>query len=152
LIYSKNKKFKQSVELSKADGTFDDAIQAARESQSPEFAENLLKFFVERGNKECFAACLYQCYDLLRPDVVMELGWRHGLMDFCMPYLIQVMREYHTKIDVLDKKAAQKEDKKKEQHSAPDFASMMGPNLALMPPSIPSPSIPFGAPYQTHPF
>ena len=152
LIYSKNKKFKQSVELSKSDGTFADAIQAARESQSAEFAENLLKFFVERGNKECFAACLYQCYDLVRPDVVMELGWRNGLTDYCMPYLIQVMREYHTKIDALDKKAAQKEEKKKEMH-APDFASMMGPNLALMPPSMGAPTIPFGAPsFQPHQF
>lgn len=152
LIYSKNKKFKQSVELSKADGTFADAIQAARESQSAEFAEGLLKFFVERGNKECFAACLYQCYDLLRPDVVMELGWRNGLMDYCMPYLIQVMREYHTKIDALDKKAALKEEKKKEIHP-PDFASMMGPNLALMPPSMGgAPTIPFGAAFQSRPF
>lgn len=137
MIYSKNKKFKQSVELSKQLGTFDDAIRAARESQSAEFAENLLKFFVESGNKESFAACLYQCYDFLRPDVVMELGWRNGLMDFCMPYMIQVMREYHTKIEALDRKAAQKEERKKEHGPAPDF--IMGPNLALMPPSMAAP-------------
>jgi len=141
LLYSKNKKFKQSVELSKLDGSFDDAILAARESQSTEFAENLLRFFVERGNKECFAACLYSCYDYLRPDVVMELGWRHGLMDYIMPYMIQVMREYHTKIDALDKKAAQKEEKKKTKEN--EFSSTgimvgggLGNNLALMPPTL----------------
>ena len=138
VIYAKNKKFKQSVELSKSDGTFADAIQAARDSQSCEFAENLLRFFVESGNKECFAACLYQCYDFLRPDVVMELGWRHGLMDFCMPFMIQVMREYHTKIDALDKKAAQKEEKRKEpgHHDMMMGPGAFGANLALMPPSV----------------
>lgn len=31
-----------------------------------------------------------QCYDLLRPDVILELAWRHNIMDFAMPYLIQV--------------------------------------------------------------
>ena len=36
--------------------------------------------------------CLFnfQCYDLLRPDVILELAWRHKIMDFAMPYLIQV--------------------------------------------------------------
>ena len=147
VIYSKNKKFGKSVELSKSEGTFDDAIQAARESGNKEFAENLLKFFVESGNKEYFAACLYQCYDFLRPDVVMELGWRNGLMDYCMPYMIQVMSEYHTKIEALDRKAAQKEEKKKEKmaNENVDFHGMMGglgANLALMPPGqIPSPQM-----------
>lgn len=153
MIYSKNKKFKQSVELSKQLGTFEDAIHAARESQSVEFTENLLKFFVDSGNKECFAACLYQCYDHIRPDVVMELGWRHGLMDYVMPYMIQVMREYHNKIDSLEKKvAAQKEEKTKKEV---DFSNMMGigPNLALMPPGAsPAPSIPhMGPPFGFHP-
>lgn len=31
-----------------------------------------------------------QCYDLLRPDVILELAWKHKIMDFAMPYLIQV--------------------------------------------------------------
>ena len=39
---------------------------------------------------DCFAACLFQCYDLLHPDVILELAWRHNIMDFAMPYLIQV--------------------------------------------------------------
>jgi len=40
--------------------------------------------------QECFAACLYACYDLLRPDNVLELAWRHKLMDMSFPYIIQV--------------------------------------------------------------
>ena len=159
VLYAKNKKFKQSVELSKSDASFHDAIQAARDSQSSEFSENLLRFFVESGNKECFAACLYACYDYLRPDVVMELGWRNGLMDYCMPFMIQVMREYHTKIDALDKKATEKEERKKNSTKETEFhggISAFGNNLALMPPTaIPPPQTSFGGGYQSsipHPF
>lgn len=32
----------------------------------------------------------FKCYDLLRPDVILELAWKHKIMDFAMPYLIQV--------------------------------------------------------------
>jgi hypothetical protein len=27
---------------------------------------------------------LYSCYDLLRPDIVLEMSWRSGLNDFTM--------------------------------------------------------------------
>jgi clathrin heavy chain len=153
LLYAKNKKYAQSVELSKTEGSFHDAIQAARESGSTEFAENLLRFFVDNSNKECFAACLYSCYDFLRPDVVMELGWRNGLTDLCMPYFIQVMREYGTKIDALEKKvAAQREEKSKDAPN-PDFmmtgGSPFGAPPALMPPTLsggPSPMSAFPYP------
>lgn len=73
----------------------------------------MLNYFVEQKQKDCFAACLYNCYDLLRPDVVMEISWRHGLMDFAMPYMIQTTRELMTKMDVLEK--ADKERAVKEE-------------------------------------
>jgi hypothetical protein len=28
----------------------------------------------------------------------MELSWKHNIMDFAMPYFIQVMREYTAKV------------------------------------------------------
>lgn len=68
------------------------------ESKDAELAETLLQWFLEEGRKECFAACLFASYDLLHPDVVLELAWRHNIMDFAMPYFIQVMREYLTKV------------------------------------------------------
>lgn len=70
----------------------------AAESKDAELAESLLQWFLEEGRKECFAACLFASYDLLHPDVVLELAWRHNIMDFAMPYFIQVMREYLTKV------------------------------------------------------
>jgi clathrin heavy chain len=45
---------------------------------------------VTQGKKECFAACLYTCYDLIRADIAVELAWMHGMMDFAVPYLLQV--------------------------------------------------------------
>ena len=41
--------------------------------------EELIGFFVEEGEKECFAACLFTCYSFLKPDTVLETAWRHGL-------------------------------------------------------------------------
>lgn len=75
-----------------------DAMQHAAESRDAELAEKLLQWFLEEGNRECFAASLFTCYDLLPPDVVLELAWRHNLVDLAMPYFIQVMREYLSKV------------------------------------------------------
>ncbi|CAG8710774.1 22115_t:CDS:2, partial [Gigaspora rosea] len=83
------------------DRLFKDAIETASESRSKEVVE-LLEYFVQIGNK-CFTACLYTCYDLARPDMVLELAWRYCLSDFAMPYLIQVMRKFSTKVDILEK-------------------------------------------------
>ena len=62
-----------------------------------------MAYFVDKGLKDCFAAALYICYDLLRPDVVLELAWRHRLTDLAMPFVIQVTREYVAKVDQLEK-------------------------------------------------
>lgn len=78
--------------------TLQDAMQYASESKDIELAEELLAWFLQENKKECFAACLFTCYDLLRPDVVLETAWRHNIMDFSMPYFIQVMREYLSKV------------------------------------------------------
>jgi len=73
-------------------------MEYAAESKNSDIAEELLTWFLEKGNHDCFAACLFHCYDLLHPDVILELSWRNGIMDFAMPYLIQVLREYRTKV------------------------------------------------------
>ena len=76
-------------------------MQYACESRNTEIAENLIAWFLEIKRSDCFAGCLYSCYDLLRPDVILELAWRHNIVDFAMPYLVQVMREYLTKVCVV---------------------------------------------------
>merc|ERR1712226_1630876 len=124
------------------------------DSGNADLAESLLRYFIETENKECFAACLYTCYDLIRPDVGLELAWRKGYLDYAMPFLIQVLREYTGRIDALDKKTQKKEEAEEKQKSAsndyvPDYMmpsmmpsglsgmgnlSIMGPPAASMPP------------------
>jgi clathrin heavy chain len=134
LVYKKNKRYKQSIELSKQDTMYRDAMETARDSGNPDLAENLLRFFVDENSKECFAACLYTCYDLIRPDVGMELAWRKGLLDYAMPYLIQVLREYTGRIDALDKKTQKKEEAEEKSKSAPnDYVPDYMPMGGMMP-------------------
>eukprot|EP01104_Vermistella_antarctica_P012360 TRINITY_DN3564_c0_g1_i1.p1 TRINITY_DN3564_c0_g1~~TRINITY_DN3564_c0_g1_i1.p1 ORF type:complete len:1650 (+),score=639.09 TRINITY_DN3564_c0_g1_i1:193-5142(+) len=102
LLYKKNSRYQQSVELSKQDGCWKDAMKTAADSGDNEVCESLLRTFVEDGRSDCFAACLYICYDFVRPDVALELAWANKLTDFAMPYLIQVVREYTTKVDALE--------------------------------------------------
>merc|ERR1712013_866566 len=94
--------------------------ETARESGSSDLAESLLRFFVDNDMKECFAACLYTCYDYIPPDVGLELAWRKNMLDFAMPFLIQTLREYTGRIDALDKKTQKKEEAEEKQKSAPN--------------------------------
>ena len=89
-------------------------------SASTEIAEELLSYFVVIGNKECFAALLYICFDLLRSDVVEELSWQHGLNDFYMPYRIQHQRTLVDKLAALEKDVRErsKKEQQKEQQEA----------------------------------
>jgi len=156
LIYKKNKRYKQSIELSKQDQMFKDAMTTARDSGNQELAESLLRYFVDKNDKECFCGMLYTCFDLIRPDVALELAWRTRQMDFVMPYLIQVVREFNSRVSHLDNKAEREEEEKKKAASAPndytpDYGMAYGTNpmlagmghLALMPPN-PTPGM--GAP------
>ena len=99
-LYKGNNRWQQSVELCKKDNLFRDAMEYAAESKNAQVAEELLAYFLDKKAYDCFAACLFQCYDLLHPDVILELAWRHNIMDFAMPYLIQVMREYTSKVRI----------------------------------------------------
>jgi len=56
-----------------------DAIDTAQESGKPELIEELLKYFVQKGQKEFFTVTLYTCYEFLRPDIVLEYAWRYNL-------------------------------------------------------------------------
>jgi len=138
LLYKNNKRFKQAIELSKQDSVWKDCMTTARDSGSQELAEDLLKFFVESGDGECFAACLYTCYELIRPDIALEYAWRHRMMDYVMPYMIQTMREYTTRLDKLDKKTKKKEEEDEKEKSAANdllvsqnMMGMPGSNLAI---------------------
>ncbi|VEL18474.1 unnamed protein product [Protopolystoma xenopodis] len=104
-------------------------MQYAADSGEREAAEDLLRWFLSQGLPDCFAACLYQCYDLLRPDVVLELAWRHGLTDMAMPFLIQSMRELTTKVDYLDRSEKDRTEQEEKQENAVNPLVMRELNL-----------------------
>ncbi|MBN3278231.1 CLH1 protein, partial [Polyodon spathula] len=135
-LYKGNNRWKQSVELCKKDRLYKDAMQYAAESKDTELAENLLQWFLEEGKRECFASCLFTSYDLLHPDVVLELAWRHDIMDFAMPYFIQVMREYLTKVDKLEETESLR---KTEEEVAEPTPIVFGQQLMLTAGSSPVP-------------
>lgn len=136
-LYKRNARWKQSVELSKRDYCYKDATATAAQSGDRELAEELLAFFVDKGHTECFAAALYTCYDLLRPDAVLEAAWTHCVLDVSFPYLIQVLREYTGKVDRLQsdahehRAAAAVQEKEAKEAVA---ASNMYASLPMLPP------------------
>jgi clathrin heavy chain len=108
-LYKRNLKWRKAVALAKADKLYRDAMETAAQSGDREIAEDLLRFFVGDAQPECFAACLFTCYDLVRPDVVLEVAWANGLMDTAMPYMIQFLRDTSQRVDLLmaDRREAQ---------------------------------------------
>ena len=90
-------------------------METAFESQTPELVLELLKYFVEIKDKEAFCACTYVCYSLLSPDDVLELAWKAGFFEFCVPYFVQLLRDYCGRIHSLDKKITAKEKKDEEK-------------------------------------
>ncbi|KAK9470001.1 uncharacterized protein V1510DRAFT_309136 [Dipodascopsis tothii] len=130
-LYGKNKRWSQSIQLSKTDKLFKDAIETAAKSGKAEVAEELLRYFVDVGNKECYAAMLYTCYDLIRQDVVQELSWRYSLQDYSMPYLINKTREQLNKLSVLEKDNEERKKKEKSQEAA-DHGPILGGNTPLL--------------------
>ncbi len=140
-LFKRNARWKDSIELSKADGCFKDAMETAAQSGDRALAEELLTYFVDQKLTDCFAAQLYACYDLLRPDAVLELAWTRGVIDFAFPFFIQAVREYTTKVDKMlteaqeHKVAAESEAKEaKEAHAAHNMYN------SLMPPALPAPA------------
>uniref|UniRef100_A0AAX7UGB5 Clathrin, heavy chain a (Hc) n=1 Tax=Astatotilapia calliptera TaxID=8154 RepID=A0AAX7UGB5_ASTCA len=138
-LFKGNNRWKQSVELCKKDKLYKDAMQYASESKDTELAEELLSWFLQENKKECFAACLFTCYDLLRPDVVLETSWRHNIMDFSMPYFIQVMREYLSKVDKLEtSESVRKEEEQATEtqpivYGTPQLMLTAGPSVPVAP-------------------
>ncbi|PAA90377.1 hypothetical protein BOX15_Mlig013708g1 [Macrostomum lignano] len=172
LLYKGNNRFSQSIELCKRDRLYKDAMQFAGESRDSELAAALLQWFLDEKLTECFSACLYQCYDLLKPDRVMELAWRYNLMDYTMPYMVQVMAEYQARLERLEQaEAVRAESDEKANSDGNPIVMQTNPMLMLTsaphhsmmpqqpgyPPPPPPPAGPFygagsGLPPQGHHF
>ncbi|KAJ3703117.1 hypothetical protein LUZ61_006822 [Rhynchospora tenuis] len=139
-IYKKAGRWKQSIALSKKDNMYKDCMETCSQSGERDLCEDLLVYFIEQGKKECFASCLFICYDLIRPDVALELAWFNGMIDFAFPYLLQFIREYTGKVDDLikDKIEAQNEVKAKEQEEK-EMVAQQNMYAQLLPLALPAP-------------
>uniref|UniRef100_A0A914HD52 Clathrin heavy chain n=1 Tax=Globodera rostochiensis TaxID=31243 RepID=A0A914HD52_GLORO len=128
-LYKGNNRWKQSVELCKRDKLYNDAMEYAAESRQPEIVEDLMQYFLKQGLKDCFPALLYKCYDLLRPDVVLELAWRNNIVEYAMPFMIQTMRDFGSRVERLERAEVERKEEVKEQQQR--SGSMMEPQLML---------------------
>jgi clathrin heavy chain len=141
-IYKKAMRWRKAVALAKQDKLYKDAMETAAQSQDREIVEELVHYFVENGERECFAACLYTCYDLIKADVALEVAWQHGLMDLAMPFMIQTMRDYGSKIDTLmAERAENREEKKTEESKQKEQQAQSNAYLSLMPLGLPAPPV-----------
>jgi clathrin heavy chain len=115
IIYRKNEKWGKSLDISKKDELWKDSIETVSESKDMKLTEELLRFFMETGEKELFASMLYTCYELIKPDVAMEVSWRFGLTEYVMPYFIQFMKDLSSRVEGVQKKTDEIEKKKDAQ-------------------------------------
>ncbi|TKY47560.1 Clathrin heavy chain 1 [Spatholobus suberectus] len=115
----------------------------ASQSGDRDLAEELLVYYIDQGKKECFASCLFVCYDLIRADIALELAWMHNMIDFAFPYLLQFIREYTGKVDELvkDRIEAQNQVKAKEQEEK-EVIAQQNMYAQLLPLALPAPPMP----------
>lgn len=69
---------------------------------------------------------LYACYDLIRPDIVLELSWRNGLNDFTMPYMINLLCQQTRELATLKADNEARKAKEKEQEKVEDNTPILG--------------------------
>jgi clathrin heavy chain len=131
-VYRRNKKWSQSIELSKNDKMWKDCIDTANESADPEIIEGLLRFFCETSEKECFSATLYTCFAHISPDVVLELGWLNGYQNFIMPFFIQTFRRTHLRLRELEERTAPPKEEDMQNEIAGTYGNLAGFGSGLL--------------------
>jgi len=141
LLYKKAERFEQSIDLSKKDEFWQDAIDTATSSKNAALCESLLRFFVAQKLEQCFSAMLFTCYEFITPDVVLEVAWRHNLTNFAMPYMIQTFHSYAARLAAvekrLDEQVREKVEEKKAKEEENDGAQdAVGLGLTGVPPHL----------------
>lgn len=84
------------------------------------------------GNRECYVGMLYACYDLIRPDLVLELSWRNGLHDFSFPYFINMLSIQTKEIAALKADNEARKAQEKEKEKAEDNTPILGVNRLMI--------------------
>lgn len=84
------------------------------------------------GSRECYVGMLYACYDLIRPDVIMEVSWRHGLQDFTMPFMINFLSEQTRAIELLKKDNEERKSRETTQQTEEDQTPILGGSRLML--------------------
>eukprot|EP00920_Eleutheroschizon_duboscqi_P001051 GHVT01002565.1.p1 GENE.GHVT01002565.1~~GHVT01002565.1.p1 ORF type:complete len:201 (-),score=56.17 GHVT01002565.1:921-1523(-) len=150
-LFRANSLFDEALKVCERDSDYTAAMCTVKESNCSALASRLLRCFAEeKKDGECFAACLVVAYELIPPDLALELAWKNGFTELAMPYFIQVMQHQSLRIGALEalavKNMQEEETKKKTNNDfgsqgangdinqPPNFAAFTG-HLALMPPT-----------------
>ncbi|RDL36686.1 Clathrin heavy chain [Venustampulla echinocandica] len=131
-IYRKNKRWEKSIALSKQDKLFKDAIETAAMSGKSDVVDELLRYFVDIGSRECYVGMLYACYDLIPVATVMEISWRHGLTDYTMPFMINYLAQQSSTIEMLKKDNEERKSREKSQETDESSTPILGGNRLMI--------------------
>jgi len=114
-------------------------METVAESKDPVLAEDLMRFIMEMEDKELFAAMLYTCYELIKPDVALEVAWRSDLMEFVMPFFIQFVKDLSTRVETVQKSTEdiKHKEEKIDQPLAMNVEMMFPSNVSSMPAIMP---------------
>jgi clathrin heavy chain len=87
---------------------------------------------------------LYACYDLIRPDVIMEISWRKGLHDFTMPFMINFLCEQTRAIETLKKDNEERKSRETTHTTEQDNTPILGGSRLMLTqgPGGPAPASP----------
>lgn len=136
-LYSKNKKFNKAISILKNDKLWSDLIKTVAISKSTKIAHGLLDYFVETGNRECFVALLFACYDTIEYDYVLELAWLHNLANFIKPYEISIVYENQKKLnDVYEDLQKRKEEEAEKEENTTTGQPLMITNGSTFVPNV----------------
>ncbi|XP_029653923.2 clathrin heavy chain 1-like [Octopus sinensis] len=78
-LMRQSNRFVDSVEICKRDELYAQAIVHVSESNDPELAYSLVRFFLDKNLFSYFSAILYHCYSLFSADRVLEYAWRFNV-------------------------------------------------------------------------
>lgn len=103
--------------MSQKDDQAKDAMETVAESQDPALAEEMLRRIMQMRDKELFAAMLYTCYDLIKPDVALEVAWRCNLQEYVMPYFIQFVKDLSSRVENVQNQTDDIKKKEEKKHA-----------------------------------
>ncbi|OIR58540.1 MAG: clathrin heavy chain, partial [Amphiamblys sp. WSBS2006] len=80
------------IEMLRTEKEYGECVRMAAEIRNTGICDRLLEYFAQRQEKEMFFYLLYECCELVSPDLVYELSTQHRLSDVAMPYICSVMK------------------------------------------------------------